>query len=144
VYDEAEVFYADRRIGANSSFHICFGNAPNKYTMMTKLERRPVFLSNQCHRNNSWTNVHVAWINEKRHQVAGSSDGHSELEYFPNIITLKWEIPVQRQHNYPYLNSKNDYVSILLCGNHQVIKLKALWRTVGKLLIIQIIHTDVK
>lgn len=76
--------------------------------------------------------------------MAGSADDHSELEYFPNIITLKWEIAVQHQHNYPYLNSKNDYVSILLWSDHHVIKLKALWRTVGKLLIIQIIHTDAK
>lgn len=111
MYDKAEVFHADRQMVANSSFHNCFGKAPNKYTVMTKLDRLPVFLTSQCHRNHSWSNVHsknFAWINWKRHQVSGSSDGHSELEYFPNIITLKWKIPVQRQHNYPYVNSKND------------------------------------
>lgn len=76
--------------------------------------------------------------------MTGSSDGHSELEYFPNIVTLKWEIRVQRQHNYRYLNSNSEYVSILLWAHRQEIQLKALWRTVRKLLIIQIIHTDVK
>lgn len=109
--------------------------------------QRDVKFSNQCQRNSSWTNVHrkeVARINQKRHKVTGSSDGHSELGYFPNIMTLKCEIPVQRQNNYPYLNSKNDYVSNMLWGHHQVIQLKAFWRTVVKFLIIQIIRTDVK